>query len=314
MVGRPHAATPGQVSGGLLLMGGGDRNCDALRWFVAHAGHGHIVVLRASLSTDVANELYYRIGAVSSVETFVFQDRSAADDPKVLASLARADGIFIAGGDQARYVRFWKGTPVAAALNAHLRAGKPLGGTSAGLAILGQYLYGAMDGGSITSPEALADPLGPANTIETDFLDVALLRGIITDTHFKERQRLGRLFAFIAKAQSLAQDRSVVLQGLGVDESAALAVETDGSARLYTTAADGSAWLVHGFAAQPLAGQPLSVPAIVVTGIGVRSRFDLLRRTVDHPEFQHHYTIDHGVVSRVDEDISGQPRTTSEPK
>ncbi|KAB7775515.1 peptidase t2 asparaginase 2, partial [Xanthomonas sp. LMG 12460] len=48
LVGDPAAPTPGPVSPGLLLMGGGDRNYDALRWFMAKAGHGHVVVLRAS--------------------------------------------------------------------------------------------------------------------------------------------------------------------------------------------------------------------------------------------------------------------------
>ncbi|HQW08424.1 MAG TPA: cyanophycinase, partial [Steroidobacteraceae bacterium] len=192
------APAPGKVSGGLLLMGGGDRNFDALRWFVAKAGHGHLVVLRASQAAEVADEFYTEVGGLASVETFVFEGRGAASDPKILAALAQADGIFIAGGDQARYVRFWKGTPVAAALDAHVAAGKPLGGTSAGLAILGEYLYGAMDDGSITSPEAMADPLGPAVTLEGDFLHLALLRGIVTDTHFKERNRQGRLLAFLA--------------------------------------------------------------------------------------------------------------------
>ena len=51
--------------------------------------------------------------------------------------MRNADGIFIAGGDQSNYVRFWKGTPVAEALDPHVRAGKPIGGTSAGLAMLG---------------------------------------------------------------------------------------------------------------------------------------------------------------------------------
>jgi beta-aspartyl-peptidase (threonine type) len=91
----------------------------------------------------------------------------------VLAALKRADGIFIAGGDQSNYVRYWRGTPVGELLDAHVAAGKPLAGTSAGLAMLGEKLYGAMDGGSITSPEAMADPFGPANTIESDFLHLS---------------------------------------------------------------------------------------------------------------------------------------------
>src|SRR5690606_1510005 len=219
LLGDTRAKTPGKVQPGLLLMGGGDRNFDALRWFMQRAGNGHIVVLRASQAGEIGEEFFNEVGGIQSVETFVFHDREAASDPKILAALKRADGIFIAGGDQSRYVRYWRGTPVATALDAHVEAGKPLGGTSAGLAMLGEYLYGAMDGGSQISPRALADPLGDENTIETGFLHIAALEGVITDTHFSERNRLGRLVAFVAKGEALA-GRPLI--GLGVDEDAAV--------------------------------------------------------------------------------------------
>ena len=233
VLGDTTSRTPGQVQPGLLLMGGGDRNDDALRWFMKKAGNGHIVVLRASMGGEIGEEFFNKIGGIESVETFVFKDREASGDPRILKALQRADGIFIAGGDQSRYVRYWRGTPVARALDAHVRAGKPLGGTSAGLAILGEYLYGAMDGGSIISPIALSDPLGDGNTIETGFLNIALLNGVVTDTHFSERARLGRLVAFLAKSEDMA-GRALV--GLGVDEAASVAVEGDGTGHVYATA------------------------------------------------------------------------------
>lgn len=300
VIGDPSAPTPGEVSGGLLLMGGGDRNFDALRWFVAKAGHGHLVVLRASQAAEVADEFYTEVGGLASVETFVFEGRGAATDPKILAALAKADGIFIAGGDQARYVRFWKGTPVAAALDAHVDAGKPLGGTSAGLAILGEYLYGAMDNGSITSPEAMADPLGPAVTIEGDFLHLAQLRGIVTDTHFRERSRQGRLLAFLARAEALDGKADRPLWGLGVDESAALAVEPDGTARIYATDPDGAAWLYKGgFSEKQDAGKPLHLRRVTVLGIGHGSVLHLVDRRVDQPVFQRAFTVVDGRMSEV---------------
>lgn len=293
------APTPSPVSGGLLLMGGGDRNHDAMRWFFAKAGHGHIVILRASLGPEIGEEFYREIGGIRSAETFVFKDRSAAADPEILASLRRADGIFIAGGDQSRYVRFWKGTRVADILNAHVAAGKPLAGTSAGLAILGEQLYGAM-GGSITSDHALAQPYGPANTIEGDFLDLPLLKGVVTDTHFKERNRLGRLFAFVAKAQVGRGADQPPMLGLGVDESAALAVEPDGSGRIYATAPDGGAWLVDGSTLRDLdnAG-PLDTPRIRVVGIGAGSIVRLPAGEVENPVFTRIYAARGGKISEV---------------
>lgn len=288
--------TPGRTSPGLLLMGGGDRNADALRWFFAKAGNGHIVVLRASLAGEIGEEFHDRIGGVASVETFVFDSRGQAYDPAVLESLRRTDGIFIAGGDQSRYVRFWRGTPVAEVLDAHVRAGKPLGGTSAGLAILGEFLYGAMDGGSLRSAAALADPLGGANTIETGFLHIALLRGVVTDTHFRERDRLGRLIAFLAKAEAMAGGGRALV-GLGVDEDAAVAVEADGNARVYAAEPGAGAIVVRGGFAQAQAeGEPMNLDRVETVAAGVDSVLHLPSGRVERPMSERAYAVRDGVL------------------
>jgi len=298
--GKLDTPTPGQVSGGLLLMGGGDRNIDAMKWFFGKAGNGHIVVISASYGKEIGEEFYDDIGGIQSTEIFVFHARSQSTNRKILDRLRKADGIFIAGGDQARYVRYWRGTPVGDILNAHVAAGKPLAGTSAGLAIQGEKLYGAMDDGSLRSPEALADPLGPANTIESDFLHFALLKGVVTDTHFKERERLGRLFAFVAKAQVDRPADQPAMIGLGVDESAALAVEPDGSGRIYATAPDGYAWVVDGSGLLGVTGRgPLDAPRVKVTGVGSGSVIHLPSGQVDNPVFVRNYAARAGEVVEV---------------
>jgi beta-aspartyl-peptidase (threonine type) len=295
-IGDANTPTPNKVSPGLLLAGGGDRNRDAVRWFLNKAGNGHVVVLSASYTTEIADEFYKEVGGVASVETFLFSGREDANRPEVLAALAKADGIFISGGDQARYVRYWRDTPIAAALDAHVRAGKPLGGTSAGLAMLGEYLYGAMNDGSLRSDEALADPLGAANTIETNFLHLPLLKGVITDTHFTERNRLGRLFAFVAKAEALSGKPII---GIGVDQSAALAVEGDGSAHLYATDPHGSATVVHGGFDKQQAGQPMNAMRIDTVGVGVDSVLHLPEGRVDAPVFHRSYRVQDGQMSEL---------------
>ncbi len=297
VLGDLAARTPGKVQPGLLLMGGGDRNFDALRWFMKQAGNGHIVVLRASQAGEIGEEFFNEVGGIKSVETFVFNDREAATDKKILAALKRADGIFIAGGDQSRYVRYWRGTPVAAALDAHVKAGKPLGGTSAGLAMLGEYLYGAMDGGSQISPRALADPLGPDNTIETGFLHIAQLQGIVTDTHFSERARLGRLVAFVAKAESMA---GKPLLGLGVDEDAAVAVEGDGSARVYATAPGAGAIVVRGGFEKQAEDEAMHQARIDTVVAGADSVLHLPDGRVERPLAQRHYAVRDGVLVALD--------------
>ncbi|AQR74215.1 peptidase [Sphingomonas sp. LM7] len=280
-VGDVAAKTPKPTAQALMLMGGGEWDLGAFRWFAERAGNGHIVVLRASGAGDAGEEIFRDVGGVLSVQTIVFSDRAAASDPRVLDVLARADGIFLAGGDQANYVRYWKDTPVARLLDAHVAKGRPIAGTSAGLAILGGTAYGAMDGGSIDSPSALADPAGPGVTLVTGFLSMPRLAHVVTDTHFNARDRLGRLIAFLAAARQT--DAAVI--GIGVDEQSALCVEADGTARLRTRNG-GFAWLVRPRNKPVIAlGTPLDWSDVEVTGIGPDSRFDLESLRVGDPVF-----------------------------
>src|SRR5690606_30201356 len=283
-IGNPAAATPGPVEPGLMLVGGGGWPQDAFRWMVERAGHGHIVVLRASGAAEAQDEFYKQIGGLASAQTVVFSDRKAASDPAVLAALEAADGIFIAGGDQANYVRYWKGTPLNAVLDRHVRDGKPLGGTSAGLAILGAWTYGAMDGGSMTSEVALRDPLDPGVTLVDDFLHLPYLAHVITDSHFAARDRLGRLVAFVAR---LRGEGAADVAGLGIDEGAALCIDGDGVGRLYPGAQGGFAWLVRPTATGRVErGRPLEIDGVRVTGIGADSRLRLPGLEVEAPAFE----------------------------
>lgn len=294
-VGDLKAVRPAATEPAFLLVGGGEWPRDALVWWVARAGHGHFVILRASGAENLQQELYSGIGGVASVQTLVFHDRAAASDPQVLDILRHADGIFIAGGDQANYVRFWRGTPLNRLLDRHVAAGKPIGGTSAGLAILGGYAYGALDGGSITSSEALGDPLGSGVTLVAGFLRLPNMQDVITDTHFAARNRLGRLIAFVANLRH-AGHADVV--GLGVDQGSALGVDGQGIGRLFT-GDNGFAWLVRprGLPAHMAEGQPLDYPAVRVTGIGPKSRLDLRDLSVRQPAFEASASVHDGKLS-----------------
>lgn len=282
--GDPQSATTDTVKAGLMLEGGGKEVDAAFRWFVAHSGHGHVVILTAS-GTDALQRYFYReVGGVASVQTLVFHSREAASDPRVLDVVRHADGIFIRGGDQSNYVRFWKGTPLNRLLDEHVRAGKPIGGTSAGLAILGAYDYGAMDGGSMVSKEALRDPLGKGITLVSGFLHMPYLQNVITDTHFGARKRLGRLLAFVANLQH--QGHADVV-GLGVDQGAVLCVDGHGIGHVFTND-NGFAWLVQPqHAPAPMrVGEPLTALGTRITGIGTQSRIDMDDLSVTHPVFR----------------------------
>ena len=127
---------------GYALMGGGADLDEAFRWLCARAGGGDFLVLRAA-GTDAYNP--YIAGLedgktckLNSVATLVIPSREAAAEPFAAEAIRHAEAIFIAGGDQANYVRFWMGTPVQREINAAIARGVPLGGTSAGLAVMGE--------------------------------------------------------------------------------------------------------------------------------------------------------------------------------
>jgi len=150
----------------------------------------------------------------------------------VATIIRQAEAVFIAGGDQSRYVNFWQGTPVQDAINSDLAAGKPIGGTSAGLAILGEFGYGALKDkpkdSDLASKDVLPNPFHERVTISRDFLKVPFLQGIITDSHFAKRDRMGRSLVFLAR---LVQDSwSVMPREIAVDEKSAVLVEADGTA------------------------------------------------------------------------------------
>ncbi|MEO8809591.1 MAG: cyanophycinase [Rhodanobacter sp.] len=294
-VGNLHSARPGPTEPAFLLVGGGRWPRDAVIWWLAKSGHGHVVILRASGADAMQQELYAKIGRVASVQTLVFHARAAASDPRVLDVLRHADAIFIAGGDQANYVRFWKGTPLNRLLDRHVAEGKPIGGTSAGLAILGGYSYGALDGGSITSSKALSDPLGSGVTLVAGFLHLPHMQDVITDTHFSVRNRLGRLIAFVANLRHAGHDKVI---GLGVDQGSALGVDGQGIGRLFT-GDNGFAWLVRprGQPVHITPGHPLDYPDVRITGVGPNSRLDMRDLSVRQPAFEATATVDNGILS-----------------
>lgn len=213
---------------GFLLAGGGKDSVEAFRWLIEHSGGGDLVILRAS-GTDAYHSFAAELGPLDSAETIVFRSAAAAQDPFVLERIRQADAIFLAGGDQWNYYRYWTGTPLAREVNAAIARGVPIGGTSAGLAVLGQYGFTARHD-SVTSATALANPFDKKIAIAADLFRIPALACTITDSHFAQRDRLGRLLVFLARIQGEAQ--CPVVQGIGIDERTVVLLEPDGTTRV----------------------------------------------------------------------------------
>jgi cyanophycinase len=213
------------TSAGTLLMGGGTDVDAAFQWMIQKSGGGDFVVIRAT-GTDAYNPYIYDFGTVDSVETVIIKSRAGASDPFVLDKINNAEALFIAGGDQYDYVSYWKGTPVEDAIHNLIARDVPVGGTSAGLAILGEFLFSAANG-TVDSKTALGNPYGRRIALDRDFLVVPNLGGVITDSHFVTRDRMGRLITFLARI--VKDGWATEAKGIGIDEQTALAVDADGN-------------------------------------------------------------------------------------
>jgi len=231
----------GPITPGMALLGGPPAGPPpevgtAFAWLFAKSGWGRFVVIGADGSDEYGRYIYRDLPPPhpATVETLIFTSRDAASDPTVIETIRGADALFIQGGDQWDYVRMWKDTPVQQAIGDLLRRGVPVGGSSAGLAVLGEFLFSARND-TVYSSEALADPYHECMTLDRLLIDspnlaapYAYLRNVITDSHFHDRDRMGRLLAFLAR---LAQDGwTEAPRAIAVDEMTAVLVEADGLA------------------------------------------------------------------------------------
>lgn len=218
---------------GLLLAGGGPDNDDAMRWLLQLAGGGDVVVIRASGADGYNDYLFEELGVeVNSVETIRFDSPLAAQDTFVINRIRAAEVLFIAGGDQYQYVVNWQGTAIEEAIHYLIHEKRvAIGGTSAGMAILGEYYYAPV-GTSATSASALTTPFHPTldGLSSSHFIEHPAMEGVITDTHYAQRNRQGRHFVFMARLAALSGER---VYGIACNESTAVAVDEQRMARVF---------------------------------------------------------------------------------
>jgi cyanophycinase len=273
--GNPRDAQT-RTEGGIAMMGGGTDLDEAFRWLCGKANGGDFLVVRAHGSVDY-NPYVAGLCQANSVATLIIPSRKAAQNPRVAEIIKQAEAIFIAGGDQSRYVNFWKGTPVEDAINAHLAAGKPIGGTSAGLAVLGEFVYGCLedkpDDADLTSREVLADPYVKRVTVVRDFLKAPGLDNVLTDSHFAKRDRMGRSLGLLAR---IVQDGwSKAPREIALDEKSALLVEAGGRATVVGTGLGVYFLQVTDAPETCKPGQPLTLRNVAAYRAPTGARFDV---------------------------------------
>lgn len=217
--GPDRADAEGPV-GLVVAEGGGSASADwareAATRMVAHAReHLALEDVRVAILGGESRAMrrhFEAAGASAVLELGFARDDAAREE------LRSTHVVWMVGGDQSRYVRSWDDTPVEAHMEALWRDGGAIGGSSAGCAVLGEWVYDAREG-SLDEREALADGAHPELTLTDTFLE--LVPGVLFDTHFTERGRLARLATM--GAHLWREDASLV--AVGLDDRTALVVD-----------------------------------------------------------------------------------------
>jgi cyanophycinase len=260
------------TAGGTVLMGGSTDVDAAFQWMCGRSGGGDFLVIRAT-GTDAYNPYIQQLcPGENSVATLIIPNRPMASDPFVVSTIQSAEALWIAGGDQSNYINYWAGTPVQDALNGLIARGVPVGGTSAGMNVLTEFVYSALASQGVTSSQALADPFSRYITLDRDFANVAALQGIIGDPHFSARDRMGRDLAFMCRIY--LNGWSATPRDIAVDERTALLVDPRGAA---TVTGSGSVYFMQAPGAPEVCepNTPLTYQNITVYRIESGASFDL---------------------------------------
>lgn len=213
-------------------MGGATEDDNAMKWFLERANGGDVLVIRTSGSDGYNDYLYNQLGIpLNSVETIVFNNPSAANESYIHQKIQAAEAIWIAGGDQWNYISYWRGTAIDSLINdGILNRNMAIGGTSAGMAILGGHYFSAQYG-TVTSATALSNPFDLDITVDnTPFINLPILQDVVTDTHYDDPDRKGRHVVFLAR---MLHDHGISAKGIACDEYTAVCIDENGMASVY---------------------------------------------------------------------------------
>ncbi|MDJ0382212.1 pre-peptidase C-terminal domain-containing protein [Streptomyces sp. G-G2] len=212
------------------------RAIDAIR---GGTGSLDVVVLSGSAPTSGSKtpecDTVMPLTGVNSCTTWTLTAARDGDSSQVNTDIRNAEFVFFAGGDQCRYAA-WRGTALEASVESVVAKGGGSGGGSAGHHINSPVVYDACNG-SVTTPEALADPYDSHISFTTGMFEWADYGGVINDSHFVTRDRMGRTMAFVARAIKDGRTTGGKAWGVGVDEGSSLYLDSSGLATLYGKAA-----------------------------------------------------------------------------
>jgi cyanophycinase len=158
---------------------------------------------------DVYDAVFARLGA-GAVLPVRPESREDAHDPALVERIDGATGVFMTGGNQLKLSSIICGTPVGDAIHAAHQRGAVVAGTSAGASIQSSHMV-AFGGPGATPKQRMTQVAA----------GLGLVRSVVIDQHFDQRNRYGRLLMIVAQSPQLL--------GIGVDEdTGAIVTEEDG--------------------------------------------------------------------------------------
>jgi cyanophycinase len=211
------------------------------------------------------SDAFHELG-VHEVSIFHADERAASDDPALLSTLDRVDGVYFSGGGQRRLLGVMGGTPFQERLRQRHREGLHVGGTSAGASAMSSVMIAQGDG---------RKPLQHSSVeLSTGF---GLLPEIIVDQHFHERERFSRLIAAVLLNPAML--------GFGLDERTAVEIDASGRAGVLgmgaLTVVDGSQLVGSSPSGSNQDGRPLAFAGIRLNVLTEGWSYDLVSRTAN---------------------------------
>ncbi len=200
--------------GELIIIGGHEREGElAILKEVAkiankHSGPVLIITVASREPEEMAKEyvkLFKKLD-VEEIDTLDIFDREDSRHAAAVKKCEKAAVIFFTGGDQLRITSQVGDSPLYQCMRERFIDGITIAGTSAGAAAMSETMlvYGEGDSSSEVSAIGMSPGLG-------------LIEGVVIDTHFAERGRIGRLLGVVAQ-----NPRNL---GIGIDEDTAILVK-----------------------------------------------------------------------------------------
>jgi cyanophycinase len=269
---RPTASGP---AGPLMAIGGAEDKLGrrtVLGRFVELAGGSDariaVVPTASALGPDIVelyDALFRKLGAADVIAARP-ETREEAEDPELVARLDDVSGIFMTGGNQLKLSAIVNGTAFGDAIKAAHRRGVVVAGTSAGASIQSSHMVAFGTGG--VTPKQRMTQLAAG---------LGLIRDVVIDQHFAQRNRYGRLLMLVAQSPGLL--------GIGIDEdTAAVITEEDGAeilrvvGRGVVTILDGRNIVSNAHEARRTA--PLLASGVVLHVLPADSVFDLTAKAL----------------------------------